>query len=30
VFVAIALAESSLAVVSAMIFRRGRWKTKQV
>ena len=30
VFVAIALAESSLAVVSAMIFRRGRWKAKRV
>ena len=30
VFVAIALAESSLAVVSALVFRRGRWKTKQV
>jgi hypothetical protein len=30
VFVAIALAESSLAVVSALIFRRGKWKTKKV
>ncbi len=30
VFVAIALAESSLAVVSAVVFRRGRWKTKKV
>lgn len=30
VFVAIALAESSLAVVSALLFRRGRWKTKKV
>jgi hypothetical protein len=28
--VAIALAESSLAVVSALIFRRGKWKTKKV
>jgi len=30
VFVAIALAESSLAVVSAVVFRRGKWKAKQV
>ena len=30
VFVAIALAESSLAIVSALVFRRGRWKTKKV
>jgi Na+-driven multidrug efflux pump len=30
VFVAIALAESSLAIVSAVAFRRGRWKTKKV
>jgi hypothetical protein len=28
--VAIALAESSLAVVSALVFRRGRWKAKKV
>ncbi len=30
VFLAIVVAESSLAVVSATVFRRGRWKTKQV
>ncbi|MGH7587707.1 MAG: MATE family efflux transporter [Gemmatimonadota bacterium] len=30
VFVAIALAESSLAIVSAVAFRRGTWKTKKV
>ena len=30
VFLAITLAFSSLAVVSALLFKRGRWKTKQV
>jgi Na+-driven multidrug efflux pump len=30
VFLAITLAFSSLAVVSALLFERGRWKTKQV
>ena len=30
VFIAIAVAESLLAVVSVLVFRRGRWKSKQV
>jgi putative MATE family efflux protein len=30
VFVAITLAESSLAVVSVIVFRRGKWKTRKV
>jgi len=30
VFIAITIAYSSLAVVSAYLFRKGRWKTKQV
>jgi len=30
VFLAITLAFSGLAVVSALLFERGRWKTKQV
>ena len=30
IFLAIAIAESSLAVVSAVVFRRGKWKTKRV
>lgn len=30
VFIALTVAFSSLAVVSAIIFRRGRWKTPKV
>jgi Na+-driven multidrug efflux pump len=30
VFVAITLAESLLAVVAVLVFRRGKWKTRQV
>jgi Na+-driven multidrug efflux pump len=30
VFLAITIAFSSLAVVSALVFRRGKWKTKRV
>ena len=30
VFIAMTVAFSSLAVVSAIIFRRGRWKTRKV
>lgn len=30
VFIAVAVAESSLALVSALAFRRGKWKTKEV
>jgi Na+-driven multidrug efflux pump len=30
VFVALAVAYSTLALVSVIIFRRGRWKTKRV
>jgi Na+-driven multidrug efflux pump len=30
VFIAMTVAFSSLAVVSAVIFRRGRWKTRKV
>jgi hypothetical protein len=30
VFIALTLAYSTLAVVSAVLFRRGRWKVKKV
>jgi len=30
VFIAITIAFSTLAVVSALVFRRGRWKTRVV
>jgi hypothetical protein len=30
VFIALTVAYSTLAVVSAVLFRRGRWKTKRV
>jgi hypothetical protein len=30
VFIALTLADSTLAVVSAVLFRRGRWKVKKV
>jgi Na+-driven multidrug efflux pump len=30
VFIALTIAYSSLAVVSALLFRRGRWKAKKV
>ncbi len=30
VFIAITIAESLLAVVSILVFRRGRWKTRQI